>query len=303
VSSVLRENLDWGRLVPLRLKALQVADGVYAGTHRSPKRGSGVEFGGHRNYVPGDDLRFMDRHALMRHGRLMIREFETETDRSLRLMLDASESMAYRSETAPAAKLAYGALIAAALARVALSSGDPVALDWIGGDRCRALPGNGGREAFDRIVGALEDAVPAGDLSRETEPIAQSLTAVSRHAARGAVLVLLSDLLDLPRAILERFATLATRGRTLVVVRLLDPLEAQFSFDGPVRLRSAEGDHVVETDAAAARDEYLAALEKVAQEVADRIVPRGGRLVRATTNDDPVFVVRAILAAARGEAP
>ena len=52
-----RSKLDWGAFAPLRLKARSVADGVYAGSHKSPRKGSGVEFGGHRAYVPGDDLR------------------------------------------------------------------------------------------------------------------------------------------------------------------------------------------------------------------------------------------------------
>ncbi|MCP6756854.1 DUF58 domain-containing protein, partial [Klebsiella pneumoniae] len=79
------------------------------------RRGAGVEFGGHRNYVPGDDLRFLDRHARMRHGLLLVREFETETDRALRLIVDASASMSFKSDQALGAKYAYAAVIAAAL--------------------------------------------------------------------------------------------------------------------------------------------------------------------------------------------
>ena len=46
--TALRSKLDWGAFAPLRLKARNVADGVYAGSHKSPRKGSGVEFGGHR---------------------------------------------------------------------------------------------------------------------------------------------------------------------------------------------------------------------------------------------------------------
>src|SRR5690242_5453469 len=104
-------GFDWSKLPTLRLRARSVADGVYAGMHRSPRRGAGVEFGGHREYVLGDDLRFVDRHALMRHGRLLIRQFETETDRTLCLVVDASASMAYSSERAPVSKLSYASLV------------------------------------------------------------------------------------------------------------------------------------------------------------------------------------------------
>ncbi len=62
----------------------------------APSRGSGVEFGGYREYVPGDDLRWLDRRSLLRHDRLVVRQFETETDRTLSLLVDASASMGYR---------------------------------------------------------------------------------------------------------------------------------------------------------------------------------------------------------------
>jgi uncharacterized protein (DUF58 family) len=284
----------------LRIRARTVADGVYAGTHRSPRRGAGIEFGGHRAYVPGDDLRWLDRHALMRHGRLLVRQFETETDRALRLVIDASGSMAYRSERAPAAKLAFAALLGAALARVALSGGDPVALDWLGGDRGHPLPATGGREAFERLIAALEGIRPGGDLQLDAPAVDRSLAPLARHAGRGSIIVLFSDLLDLPEGTLDRVAALATHARTVVVVRVLDPVEATFPFEGPVRLRALEGSAVVETHGDTARAEYLDALERIAKSWNDRLLARGGQLVRALTNEDPVDVVRRVLLAAEG---
>jgi uncharacterized protein (DUF58 family) len=156
--------IDWARLTSLRLRARAVADGLQPGLHRSRRRGPGVEFGGHRVYVPGDDLRWLDRHVLMRTGRLLVREFETDTDRALCLLVDATASMGYRSAEAPVSKLDYVAVIAAALARIAVAGGDPVSLDFIGGVRCAPLPGAGGRAAFERIVETLESARADADL-------------------------------------------------------------------------------------------------------------------------------------------
>ena len=101
-ASDLRRSLDWGSLAPLRIRARMVAEGVYAGAHRSARKGAGVEFGGHRAYVPGDDLRWLDVRSLLRHDHLLVRQFETETDRALRLVVDATKSMGYRGKGAPA---------------------------------------------------------------------------------------------------------------------------------------------------------------------------------------------------------
>ena len=179
--------IEWGALAPLRLRARTVAEGVYAGPHRSVRKGAGVEFGGQRAYVPGDDLRFIDRRALLRHDRLMVREFETETDRAVWLCVDATASMAYRGDGSPGAKFAYAALIAAATARVALATGDPVGLGFVGGDGVRPLPASAGREAFDRVVGALEVAKASGDASADPATVERAVAPIAKKARRGAV--------------------------------------------------------------------------------------------------------------------
>ncbi|WP_437654201.1 DUF58 domain-containing protein [Sorangium sp. So ce1182] len=294
--------IDWGGLAPLRLKSRAIAEGVYAGMHRSIRKGAGVEFGGQRPYVPGDDLRFFDRRALLRHDRLMVREFETETDRALWLCVDATASMSYRGRRAPGAKLAYAALIAAAMARVALATGDPVGLAWLGGAGTHGLPAMAGREAFERIVGALEATSAAQDWSGDASAIERALAPVAKKARRGAVVLLISDLLDLAHesgaeGALSAFTSLSTGGRTLIALQVLDPSEAELDFEGNVRLRALEGGAVVEADAGAVRAQYQARLAALTDGWSRALASRGGRLLRATSAEPPTDVVRALLRA------
>jgi uncharacterized protein (DUF58 family) len=297
MKSELRTKIDWGSLAPLRLRARLVAEGVYAGSHRSARRGAGVEFGGHRPYVPGDDLRWLDRRSLLRHEHLLVREFETETDRALRLCLDATASMAYRGSRAPASKLAFAALVAAALARVSVTSGDPFGCALIGGS-ARGLPVSGGREAFERLIGTLESLEATGDSTRDAALLDAGISAIARSARRGSAIVVLSDLLDLGPSAPDLVAAMALRGRAVVVLEVLDPDELDFPFEETTRLRSLEGDVEVECDGAA-RERYLAALEQSRNTWSSVLLARNGRLVRASTADDPVLVVRAVLDALR----
>jgi uncharacterized protein (DUF58 family) len=281
------------------LRARAVAEGVYAGTHRSARRGAGVEFGGYREYVPGDDLRWLDRRSLMRHERLVVRQFETETDRALWCVLDASASMAYRGASAPGAKLAWGALVLAALTRVALASGDPVGLVILGGERARSLPAASGREQFERILATLEAVEPAGDARVERAMLDRALDSIVRGTGRGAIVAFVSDLIDLPDDAADRLAAIAAHGRVLTILQSLDPDEIDFPFEGTVRLRAMEGDHVVETDAETTREKYLEAMADLEARWARTITARGGRFVRGSTADDPVRAVRAIVEAVR----
>lgn len=290
-------SLDWGALLPLRLRAPGAALGALTGAHRSLRRGAGVEFAGHRAYTPGDDLRFLDRHALMRHGTLALREFETETDRSVLFVLDATASMGFRGGRAPGAKLAFGALIAAALAYVVLRGGDRVALDWLGGAATSSLPLRGGRHTFEGLVAMLEGAAPRGEVTRDA--LRRALGRAGR-AKTGSVSVFVSDLLDFPEGAAEEVAALAAGGRSLLVLQVLDPDERDLPFDGPVRLRSLEGDVTVDTDASNVRSAYLEALARLQDRWAAALAARGSRLVLASSADDPVDVVRRSLSVLAG---
>lgn len=296
--------LDWGALAPLRLRAAIVAEGVYAGAHRSTRRGAGIEFGGQRPYVPGDDLRFLDRRSLMRHDRLMVREFETDTERALWLALDSSASMGFRGSSGAArgAKLAYSALLAAALCRIAIEGQDPVGLAWLGSPHDRpSFAGSAGfgRATFERVVDALERAEARGALEDDLETLDRQLGALSRRARRGSVIVLFSDFLDLPESVVRRIAVLASE-RVLVGVQVLDPVEAELGFAGRVRLREVEGDKVITTDADQVRGEYLARLEAHTARWREALEVGGGRLVRARTDGEPIDAVRAIVQAIGG---
>jgi uncharacterized protein (DUF58 family) len=295
----IRRAIDWGSLGPLRIRARAVAEGVYAGAHRSARKGAGVEFGGHRAYTPGDDLRHLDVRSLLRHDHLLVRQFETETDRALRLVVDASASMGYRGSRAPGAKLAWSALVAAALARVAIKSGDPIGMSFIGGSKdSRPVPVRGGREVFERVVDTLEGQSAEGEVFRNIALLDEAIGSIVRSARRGSVVVVLSDLLDLPPEAAQRIAAITTRGCVLVVVQVLDSDEADFPFRETVRLKAIEGTLAVETDEAA-RDRYLAALAEERDAWQRTLSGRGAKFMSMTTDRDPVAAVRAVVEAAQ----
>ncbi|MCP3691160.1 MAG: DUF58 domain-containing protein, partial [Planctomycetaceae bacterium] len=62
-----RKSLDpqtLANIQGLRLRARHIVEGYVAGLHRSPYHGFSIEFAEHREYVPGDDLRYLDWKAL-----------------------------------------------------------------------------------------------------------------------------------------------------------------------------------------------------------------------------------------------
>ncbi|MDH4475915.1 MAG: DUF58 domain-containing protein, partial [Verrucomicrobiaceae bacterium] len=83
------------RLLALPLNARQAMLGSVSGRHRSPVKGSSLEFAQYRKYVPGDDTRRLDWRTWGRSDRFYIKEFEADTNLRLCLIVDASGSMDY----------------------------------------------------------------------------------------------------------------------------------------------------------------------------------------------------------------
>jgi len=155
----------------------------------------------------------------------------------------------------------------------------------------------GGREVFERIVDALESQTATGDAWSSLALLDEAVASIARSARRGSIVVLLSDLLDLPPEAPARIGAITTRGCVLVVVQVLDPDEDDFPFSETVRLTALEGQMVVESDEAA-RERYLAALGAERNAWREAMYARGAKFLTTTTARDPVAAVRAIVEAA-----
>ena len=112
----------------LELKARKIVEGYVSGLHKSPYHGFSIEFAEHREYVPGDDLRYVDWKVFGKSDRFYLKQYEEEKNIACYFLLDTSESMRYRSEQAPVSKLEYGRYIAAALSYLILKQQDAVGL-------------------------------------------------------------------------------------------------------------------------------------------------------------------------------
>src|SRR6476620_6350807 len=88
------------RLQGLELRARLIVEGYVSGVHRSPYHGFSIEFAEHREYVQGDDLRYVDGKVFGRSDKFYLKQYEQETNLVSYLLLDTSESMRYKSAEA-----------------------------------------------------------------------------------------------------------------------------------------------------------------------------------------------------------
>src|SRR5436190_23189077 len=75
------------------LLARVVVEGFLNGLHKSPFHGFSVEFAEHREYVPGDDLKYLDWALYARTDLFYIKPFVEESNLRGYIFLDASASI------------------------------------------------------------------------------------------------------------------------------------------------------------------------------------------------------------------
>ena len=240
------------RIGNLELLARTVVEGFLSGLHRSPYLGRSIDFAEHRGYMPGDDIRRIDWRLFARTDRFYIKEFEADSNTDLVSLLDVSRSMRFTSHSLT--KLDYGRSLAACLAYLARKQRDRVGLITFDEDVVDFVPPSARNltvvlHTLDRVDGALE-AGRRGELQRPLRKAAEA-------CHRRSILVLISDLYEEPRAVLDAVAGLSHRGSDLIVFHLLDPAELRLPFDQPASFEDLEGGERIPVVPEEARARYV----------------------------------------------
>lgn len=242
-----------------RLKALPLHSrlpmlGSVTGMHRSPHRGSSLEFAEYRKYVPGDDTRRLDWRAYGRSDRYYIKEFEADTNLRLCLIVDTSGSMNYAN--GGQSKLEFARRLAGTLAYLAAQQGDAIGLYCAGQKFQTEITPKRSAAHLRVILDSLGNATASG----ETGLVAALHEAAERIRQR-ALVVVISDLFVDPKELASAFQHLRFRKHDAVVFHLLESAEINFEFDRPMRFVDLEGGSPVLADPSIVANDYRTAIQ------------------------------------------
>lgn len=263
------------RLSGLELRARTLVDGFLSGLHRSPQRGFSVEFAEHREYVPGDDLRYVDWKVYGKRDRFYLKQFEAETNFVCHVLLDVSDSMRYRSPAAAVSKLEYAKFAAAALAYLVLRQQDAVGLCTFAGAAEQSLAPSGQAASLKPVVrllesipGELPQAAPRGAAPQAaargdgTPGLARALHELAERVQRRSLIVILSDCFQELSMLLPALRHFRHRRHDVSVMQVIDPAEQDFPFDEPTLFHDLEVAQSEFVDPRTVRAAYRAEFEQ-----------------------------------------
>jgi len=240
------------RLERFRLTARRSVEGYVSGVHHSTDRGASIEFAEHRDYAPGDDLRYLDWKVFGRTDKYYLKQFEEETNLVCYVLLDTSRSMQYRSAGAAESKLDYARRLAATLVYLVLRQQDSVSLvTFDEAVRTRVTP-SGNPSHLKQILEVMDEA--SAENKTATGAVFHELA--ERFKRRGIVVVI-SDLLDNVDAMLGGLAHFRHRRHEVILWHVMDPAEMDFPFDETTLFHGLEREPDVLADGRALRKAYL----------------------------------------------
>ncbi|HEV7500924.1 MAG TPA: DUF58 domain-containing protein [Vicinamibacteria bacterium] len=241
------------RIGNIELLARTVVEGFVSGLHKSPYLGRSVDFAEHRAYMPGDDIRRIDWRLFGRTDRFYLKEFEADSNTDLVQLLDVSRSMRFTSHALT--KLDYARYLVACLAYLARKQRDRVGLVTFDEDVIDFVPPSAKHlpillHTLDRV-----DRAPEGG---GKGALARPLHKAGEACHRRGLMVLVSDLYEDPRAVLDAVALLSHRGSDLMVFHVLDPAELELPEGEPAAYEDLESGERIPVVPDAVRERYRA---------------------------------------------
>jgi uncharacterized protein (DUF58 family) len=270
------------RLDVLEVLTHRIFRGQQKGERRSRKKGVSIDFADYRNYVRGDDTRFIDWNIFARLERLFIKLFLEEEDLAFYVIVDTSKSMGYGK---PVSKFEYARKLAAALGYVALKNQDKVgvtAFDVRGNDVFRPARGKGQLPKLLSAVANLEVT--------ERTSLRESIRDFVLRNTQPGIVVLITDFMD-EFGYEEALKQFFYRNYEVYCIHVLSPEERNPELMGHLELIDSEtGERQEVTVTDQLLKQYQKTLETYCTSIRDWAVSRGMSYLAATT-DQPVDVM------------
>lgn len=262
--------------------ARKVVEGYMIGQHKSPFKGSSVEFVEHRQYYPGDEIRHIDWRAFGKTGKYYIKEYEEETNLRAYLLVDGSGSMAYGDSTLK--KFDYARAVAASLGYLLVSQRDAVGMITFDTEVRERIDPSTNRMTFQRITQTLNQWQPGSETS-----LGKVLKSIAPTLKRRSLLIIVSDFFDDLDSLGHALELFRHASHEVVLVRIVAPEEEDFPFSRPTLFRSLERDsHRILVDPHRLRSLYLKQYEEFSTEL-DHLCGRTGIDYLKLVTNEPYY--------------
>lgn len=243
------------KIANMELRARLVIDGVLSGIHKSPYKGSSIEFLEHKEYSPGNEIKHIDWKVHARTDKYYIKQFEEETNLKCYIFLDTSGSMGYKSTGI--SKFEYASTLAASLAYLLLKQSDMVGLISFSDKAQQFIPPRSRLTHLHVLLNALTELKTAGKSN-----ISSVLKEFIEKICHRSLIIIISDFFDDTEKIIHQLRYFQFKKNEVVLFHILDPYELTFPFETITFFESMEDDRRILAEPKSIKDRYISEVNR-----------------------------------------
>ena len=233
----------------LSLRAKLVVEGFIIGMHKSPYHGFSVEFSEHRPYGFGDEIKYIDWKLWGKTDRFYIKQFEEETNLKCHIILDKSSSMNFGSKNIT--KFEYSKLISAAMSYLMIKQQDAVGLTTFDQRINTIIKPKSKVNHLNLLLKTLHNSNTGGETN-----ISNLLHGLAESINKKGLIILISDLLDDEKKVMESLRHFRYRGHEIIVFHIVDPKEKNLDYNENINFIDLENNYNIVADSRLVKDKY-----------------------------------------------
>lgn len=238
------------KIANMELRARLVVDGALSGIHKSPYKGSSIEFLEHKEYSPGNEIKHIDWKVLAKTDKYYVKQFEEETNLKCFVFLDTSGSMGYKSTGV--SKFEYAATLAASLSYLLLKQSDLVGFVSFSDRVLQYIPPRSRLTHLHAILNVLAESKTTGKSNAGV-----ILNEFIEKIGRRSLIIIISDFFDDTKKIVRQLKYFQFKKNEIILFQILDPYELTFPFETITFFESMEDDRRILADPKSIKNRYL----------------------------------------------
>jgi uncharacterized protein (DUF58 family) len=222
------------KLKNLEIKAKTIVEGLIAGLHKSPHHGFNVEFKEHRQYFPGDDIKFIDWRVYAKTDKFFIKRYEEETNLAIYTALDSSNSMSFQFNK-NISKFEYAKYLTASILYLALIQNDLPGLTIFSDKIIKFFQPRNSYSYINDILKMLENIQTSGKSDFKS-----NLIKLAENIKRRSLVIIISDFLLPLDNITEALNYLKSKKNDIILFIINDQAEIDFPFNENIKFIDLE---------------------------------------------------------------
>jgi len=270
----------------IEIKTKGLSNHIFAGEYHSTFKGRGMSFSEVREYIPGDDVKFIDWNVTARFSHPFVKVFEEERELIVMLLVDISSSSLFGTQKQLKRDLITE--MGAVLSFSATTNNDKVGVIFFSDKVEKYIPPKKGKGHILRIIRELIALEPNHTSATDVRVAMEFLNSVLK---KRTISFILSDFVSKP---FDEALQVSSRKHDVVGIHIYDKYDKELPSAGLIQVMDSETRQMlwVDTENKTTKMQYTKSFDQKNKYCIQAFRRSGASLLHVRTDEDYVKVLQ-----------